>query len=170
MRAPNLEKIVEAHVLVSVNSLDDYIGQMRQDILSPIREMQSKGDISWFCFLLHKQSISKDVWGSFHIRMEPSGTFVHRDLFIKTLPRHFLNPNPVTLSSISEINHELLLDGDWAHAWRIIGEISELVLSLLETHPSDIRASQILKFIHFFTNPWVIGGKCLYMPDGFIAF
>jgi len=174
MKTPNLDRIIEVYVPVEGDSFNEYIEQMKRDVLGPIRRLQQEEAIRWFCFLLHPAGSFKDrenmkeSWGYFHVRMEPDealDTFT----FIKTLPEFFLDPKPVALKEISEIRMENLTEENWAQAWRMVGECSEWVFSLLETNQL-ITSRQLFKFMHFITNPLMTGAKCLYLPDGFVTF
>ena len=133
-----------------------------------IRKLKSSGYIEWYSFLLHH---TKHITGLnsennnpiFHIRLEPSSDFTVEQL-IDLLPAHFLDPHPVTLEEISGVNNNLLNGTDWAEAWRILGESSEWVLNLLETHVGAIPPQQSIQFMHFITNPLGLGHKCIYVP------
>jgi hypothetical protein len=134
MKAPDLSRIVETDVPLSSLRLENLLTQLRSDILKPIRELQSAGQIEWFSFLVYQARqvtgrAANDETLVFHLRLEPSSD-LSVDQLIAVLPDHFRNPHPVQLAEISGLNGALLNQSNWAEAWRIIGESSEWVLSL----------------------------------------
>ncbi len=161
MELPDLNRIVEAHVPVSSFDLGAYWGQLRKDILLPIRKLQSDGHLRWFSFLLHpaKQLAGfddNDGTRVFHLRLEPTPTLDVAS-FIKRLPTHFKNPIHRPLDSISGPDGCLLANGDWAHGWRVVGECSEWVLCFLEAHPGDFTPKQLSQFLHYISNALGLG-------------
>ena len=101
--------------------------------------MQNKNLLSWFSFLIHKakhlnikgrEPIVNDKT-YIHLRLEPKND-ISIDEFINKLPKHFINPIPTTLSSISGLDFSFLKDENWVYAWKLLGEISEVVLSLIK--------------------------------------
>jgi hypothetical protein len=169
MKKPDLSRIVETHILVEACQQDDYLAQLRKDVLQHIRKLQSSGHIGWFSFLLHP---AKQVAGCapedetlvFHVRLEPSSDLTVEQL-ISLLPDHFRNPHSVTLAQISGLNSAFLHRSDWAEAWRIVGESAEWVLELLETHADQLPPQQTIQFLHFITNLLGLGNTCVYAPN-----
>lgn len=169
MKKPNLSNIVETHVPINDLQQENYFTQLRNDVLKPIRKLKSSGDIEWYSFLLHQMKhITDSNSGSnriiFHIRLEPSHKLSLKEL-IGLLPAHFIDPHPVTLDGISGLDNFILKSNDWAEAWRVIGESSEWVLNLIESHVDNIPPEQAIQFIHFITNPLGLGHKCVYAPS-----
>jgi hypothetical protein len=166
MEIPNLSRIVETHVPALTSSRSDFLNQMRQEVLPHIRELQKKGHLRWFLFLLHpaKQLEGHDAADEttvIHLRLEPA-TELDVEEFIKLLPSHFLNPKLVSpLKEIQGLDGSILRDANWAHGWKIAGEASEWVLYLLEGHEGEISLRQIVQFLHFFTNQLSLGWRCL---------
>jgi len=167
MKAPNLARIVETDIPVESRQLDAaYLAQLRTDVLQPIRKLQSDGYIEWFSFLLHPARLVKgrapndETW-VFHLRLEPSSD-LNVDKLINLLPEHFRDPQHVDLAEISGLNGALLMDSDWAQAWRIVGESAEWVLCLLEAHEDELPPEQIFQFLHYMTNALCLGGTCVH--------
>ena len=105
-----------------------------------------------------------------HIRLEPE-TDIEIDDFIRMLPPHFQQPKHILFSNISGIDQSILRDNDWAYAWKIHGEASEWVFHLLESHEENpVNIPQMIQFLHFITNPLLLGHKCLCIPAGFLSF
>lgn len=172
MDVPNLNRIVETYIPVVNLDLALYLGQLRRDVLRPIRNLQANSQLRWFSFLLHgtrhvPDSVS-DSGFLIHIRLEPA-TGIDIQQFISGLPSHFQKPRHVNpLSNISGLEGSDLHDNDWSLAWRLLGECSEWILTLLETHDKGPTLQQIIQFLHFFTNPLMLGKRCIYTPGRLI--
>lgn len=176
MQLPNLSRIVDTYVPVSANDLPAYLKQLRQDILPHIRKLQADGHLRWFSFLVHKAGqlagrVPTDARMYIHLRLDPASCLEIK-AFIKLLPAHFLKPRQVApLSSISGLDGSILPDDNWVHAWKILGEASEWVLGLLEAHKKEPSLEQIVQFLHFITNPLMLGHRCrCIVPAGYISF
>jgi hypothetical protein len=105
-----------------------------------------------------------------HLRLEPKAGMEIND-FIGKLPDHFIKPKPDTLGRIEGIDVSILRNGDWAYAWKVLGEGSEWILSLVESHEGrHLTLQQITQFLHYFTNPLMLGNTCLFIPGGFLTF
>lgn len=169
MKAPDLSRIVETDVRISSLQLEDFLTQLRSDILKPIRDLQSAGQIEWFSFLVHPARLvggraADDETPVFHLRLEPSSD-LSVDQLIASLPDHFGDPHPVQLAEISGLNGALLNRSNWAEAWRVIGESAEWVLSLVESHGEQLPPGQIIQFLHFITNALCLGHTCIFAPN-----
>ena len=175
MELPNLSRIVDTYIPISGVDLVSYLRQLKQDVLPHIRNLQANGHLRWFSFLRHDASQlagREPVDGRFfiHIRLEPAAA-LNLQAFINLLLPHFLKPLQVApLSEISGLDGSILQDDNWAYAWKIHGEASEWVLYLLEGHKENPSLQQIVQFLHFITNPLMLGHRCLCIPGGFISF
>ena len=162
MELPNLNRIIEAHIPLSASDASSCFDQLRKDLLPHIRKLQAEKHLRWFSFLLHpaNQLAGRDPSDKspvIHLRFEPA-TELEIQAFIKLLPIHFLSPQQVKLSEISGgLDKSFLLDQDWSHAWRVVGESSEWILCLLEGHIGEPPLKQITQFFHFITNPLWLG-------------
>lgn len=175
MDIPNLTRIVDTYIPISQENLDGYIDQLRREVVPSIRKLQSDGLLRWYSFLIHGADILEgrepmDTKTYIHLRLEPENGMDIKE-FITKLPSHFRNPKPTNLANIGGLDSSVLRDKDWAYAWKLHGEASEWVLSLLETHGDHpIPLQQIIQFLHFITNPLMLGHKCLCIPAGFLSF
>lgn len=175
MELPDLSRIVDTYVPVSAVGLPGYLNQLQRDVLPHVRKLQADGHLRWFSFLLHDASQlegreTMDGRVFIHLRIEPA-TGLDLQAFIKLLPAHFLKPQQVApLSAISGMDGSILRDDNWAHAWKIHGEASEWILCLLEGHEEEPTLQQIVQFLHFITNPLMLGHRCLCIPAGFLSF
>ena len=166
MELPNLDRIIETHIPVASLNPNSYFDQLRNDLLPHIRKLQTVKHLRWYSFLLHPANQlagrdRSDVSPVIHLRFEPA-TELDIQAFIKLLPSHFLNPQHVPLSEISGgLDKAILLDQDWSHAWKVVGESSEWLLCLLEGHVCIPPLRQITQFFHYITNPLLLGDKCI---------
>lgn len=174
MELPDLHRIVDTYFPVTSVDSPAYLNQLKRDLLPHIRKLQSDGHLRWFSFLLHGARHldgrePEDGRSFIHIRLEPASSLTLEE-FIELLPDHFCNPQPVSLSDIRGLDGSMLHDDNWANAWKIHGEASEWVLCLLELHKDDPSLQQMIQFLHFITNPLMLGGRCLCIPAGFLQF
>ena len=174
MELPDLNRIIDTYLPLSSAELTAYFNQLRTDMLPHIRKMQTDDQLRWFSYLLHGARHldgrePEDGRSFIHLRLEPA-TGLDLDTFIDLLPEHFLKPQRVTLSKISGLESHMLQNDDWAHAWRIHGEASEWVLRLIEGHQKEPSLQQVIQFLHFITNPLMLGHRCLCIPAGFLSF
>lgn len=174
MKKPDLTRIVDTYVKIDASNIKVYLQQLKKEILPQIRAQQRDGKIRWFSFLLHgsrhlqgRESNEKAYF--IHLRIEPS-TEITTEEFAKQLPTHFKNPIPSKISEMSGVDRKTLEGDDWAQAWAILGEASEWILSMLERHKDIPSVQQIVQYLHFLTNPLMIGHRCLFIPGGYFPF
>ena len=165
MNTPNSDRIVEAHVPVL---LDEPTNLLRREVLPHIRQLERGNQLRWFSFLLHPlTAITGDSAAQgfgIRLRLEPAD-HLDPDRFLSGLPPSFRQPHRVDLHGpIGGVKEEQLNGGDVVHAWRMIGESSEWVLSLLETHADSLTPEQIFQFLHYITNPLGLGNQCFWAP------
>lgn len=177
MELPNLDLIVDTFIRIRDHNFDAYMSQLRAELIPEIRELQSEGKIIWYGFLIHDHKNlggrvpSTDQNLYIHLRLSlPEGADV--DQFIRQLPAHFQEPRKSSLSAIGGIDASIMKDQDWVYAWKVHGEASEWILRMLEAHAQDatIPIQHIIQFMHYITNPLMIGHKCLFIPGGFVSF
>ena len=177
MELPNLDLIVDTFIRIRNPNQDAYISQLREELLPEIRKLQKERGIIWYGFLIHDHGNlagrvpSTDHSPYIHLRLGlPDGSDI--DAFIQRLPQHFQKPQKTSLADISGIDVSIMKNQSWAYAWKMHGEASEWVMRMLEAHAEDanIHIQQIIQFMHFLTNPFMIGGRCLCLPTGFLQF
>ena len=175
MTIPNLNRIVDTYIPAATNDFDLYCQQLRTDVVPHIRNLQSEGVVRWYCFLLHgaDQLSDRDLADSgayIHLFLEPE-IGMEFSQFVSRLPSHFLKPTARPLSTFSGVDGAALRDGNWAYAWKGIGDASEFVLRLLENHGENaLPIPNVIQFLHFITNPLRLGQQFLFIPGGFIRF
>jgi hypothetical protein len=175
MNIPDLNRIVDTYIPIVQGTPDAYLEQLRREVLLSIRKLQSADLLHWYSFLIHGPDMldGREVMENrayIHLRLEPkSGMDINE--FIAKLPTHFLKPKQVTLANIAGLDSSVLRDEDWAYAWKLHGDASEWVLCLVECHMDrTIPLQQIIQFLHFITNPLMLGHRCLCVPAGYLSF
>ena len=177
MQAPNLDLVVDTFFQIKELRLDAYISQLRTELIPEIRKLEENEKIIWYSFLIHNHRNldgrvpSTDDNLYIHLRLGlPDGANVEE--FINELPGHFEQPKRKTLSAISGVDVSIINENDWAYAWKALGEALEWILGFIEAHApdADVHISQVIQFLHFFTNPLMIGHRCLYLSSGFLRF
>jgi len=175
MELPVLSRIVDTYVPVvsGDGDLAGYFNQLRRDVLPHIRKLQADRRLRWFSFLLHDANglsghQPPDGMLFIHLRLEPAADDIQA--FIKLLPEHFKDPQHVNLPGITEFANSAFREGNSAQAWRIHGEASDWILSLLEGFEEGPKLQEVIQFLHYFTNPLMLGHRCLCIPAGFISF
>jgi hypothetical protein len=177
MELPNRDLIVDTFIPIRDLNLDAYISQLRSELIPEIRKLLSEGKIIWYGFLIHDQknlggrvpSMDQNLY--IHIRLSlPENADINQ--FIHQLPSHFQQPIQSSLSLIGGIDPSVLNDQNWLYAWKVHGEASEWILRMVEshTHDANVPIQHIIQFMHYITNPLMIGHKCLFIPHGFMSF
>ena len=131
MNVPDVTRTIEAHVPFTGPMLT----QLRRDVLPHVRALQRAGRLRWRCFLLHEARCLKghdpgDKGLVIHLRLEPA-VDISPEEFIAGLPEVFKEPKLLPLENIGELDLTMLKDHAWANGWRMVGEASEWVLSLI---------------------------------------
>lgn len=168
MDVPDLARIVETHVSVPSLEPATYFDLLRRDVSPYLRELSASGSITWFSFLLHtpQQLLPAQPGQGYivHLRLAPAAHLDSSGL-IESLPPHFQNPHVVPpLAAISGLDASALRDSDWAYAWKAFGEASEWVLDLLDAYATGPQPAEILQFLHFMTNPLMLGQQSVHGP------
>ena len=171
MEAPDLTRIVDTFVPIT----GDYFEHLRQDVIPFIRDLQGQRKLRWYSFLIHGASQladRADENGAYiHLRLEPMPGLDVED-FIAQLPPHFEKPISVVLADMGGVDQTVLKDQDWTYAWKILGESSEWIVTLLEAHDeSQVPIPNIIQFMHFITNALGMGGQFrFHMRNSYIDF
>ena len=165
METPNLDRIVDTYVLIEKLEYGPYLDQLRRDIIPPIRRLQAEGTLRWYAFLVHPPDLLDkreplDTRRYIHLRLEVDSS-IEVNEFIGRLPLNFRKPEHKRLAEIDGLDQMILCDHDWASAWKIHGEASGWVLTLLEHHENvPIPEHQVFQFLHFMTNSLFLFDRC----------
>jgi hypothetical protein len=177
MNLPNPDLVVDTFLRVRDMNFNSYINQLRSELIPAVRRLQSEGKIVWHSFLLHGQqhlggrvpATDQDFF--VHIRLSlPEGADLQN--FISHLPANFEQPIESPLTPMNEFGNADFKGQDWRYAWKMLGEASEWVLTLIESYSGNtqIPINNIIQFLHYITNPLTLGHKCLFVPGGFGSF
>lgn len=131
---------------------------MRSDVLPLIRNLEKRGLVGWYCFLIH------DGASGVPCAPDDKALYVHLRLSIPTrllrMVRELI-PKPWVLHRRWIVSPEIagiepmMLEGGIERAWRLLGAQSAWYLDFLEAHP-DADTLALIKharqFLHFFAN------------------
>lgn len=168
MNAPNTEMVVETFIPVPITSQvttlqlwQQYVSILRTKVSPLVKNLKGSKLISWYSFLLHNRasgvpSTPDDVGLYIHLRVELA-PFIQENQVRKALPdycqmtRIMPGPHP---HPISGLDASFMKDGDIAQAWKVLGESSEWVLSMLDAHApdQDLPLQHLAQFLHFIGN------------------
>ncbi len=165
LELPNLENTFETFIAINfsdqttaIDNWHNYINNMRQILIPLIDDLNDKNLIKWHSFLVHnKQSgvptTSDDNRIYFHLRLELSPDKSEEELLSNlpascTMTRKMQSLSPY---SIAGIHSEYLKNDDNKEAWKIIGDMSELVINIVKSHKDDrnLPIEHIAQFLHF---------------------
>ena len=150
-----------------------YVQLLRTTVTPLIRELQTAGVIGWFGFLVHNREsgvpTDADHRSSYvHLRMSLAAGAVEADLLSRLpgsylMTRKMVFPDPPTLDGVEL---PTLLDGDVRQGWKLLGESSEWVLSLLEAHEPEreIPFRNVHQFVHYVDNQLMLSMTPLRRP------
>jgi len=126
---------------------------IRDKIYPMISQLMNKGTINWYHFLYRGQKKDQDN-AYFHIRFSVTSDFEEsKDIGLPEFCDLTKKIGPIL--EISGIDRSLLKDEKIEEAWRIMGEQSEWVMSMLNGHKEDVGLvpiKQIIQFMHYFMN------------------
>lgn len=131
--------------------------------ISPLLQLQKQGQINWFYFLYHPKP---DDATNFYFDIVFTTEKENPSSF---LPKHCISTEKIDpMNSLAGIDVGILRDADIREVWKIIGEQSEFIINLINSHKADaeIHAGQIAQFMHFFMNPLGYGMKSIFLPRG----
>jgi len=170
---PDLDRIVDTYFQIKSLDSKQYFNQLRSELIPEIRRLFEQRKIIWFSFLFHDYKNFPDRVPSIpgiyyvHIKLCPSKNVTMEDLK-QSLPQHFTDPILYPCSKLDGVEClDTLKDQNWAYAWKHFGETSEWVLNLIETHDpeTEIPLQHVIQFLHFATNPLLIGCKSIFLPQ-----
>lgn len=150
-----------------------YLQVLRTTVRPLIRELQTAGIIEWFGFLLHDRGSgvpthSDDRSSYVHLRMSLAESAAEEDLLSRLpgsyrMTRKMVFPDPPALDGVEL---PTLLDGNVRQGWKLLGESSEWVLSLLEAHAPEreIPFRNVHQFVHYLENQLMLSMTPLRRP------
>lgn len=173
MEKPNLDRTWETFVnlgLIGFTTRLQVYNAMRSKLCPMLSSLKSGKKIKWYCFLLHDRKKLGDPNLYFHIRFEPEDGINDKEAVNKILwdycdkdkTARFTDVEPKP-KEISNIDNSQLKDEEIEEAWKILGEQSEWVMNMVNSHKEnmEITEAQIAQFMHFFLNMFGLGCKAI---------
>ena len=167
MQKPDLNQIWETFIKITAE--DNRIrysllyNSIRSKIHPMISHLKNNDMINWYCFLMHNResgvpTTEDDNNPYWHIRFEPKQDMNPKDF----LPKYCVMTRKVKFEWVADISigrgevmdKSLLKNGEIEEVWRIIGEQSEWLLSLLDIYKEDVKitSKQVSPFLHYYSN------------------
>jgi len=180
MEKPNLDMMWETYIRIGIfeehersRLFQRYIRVIRTQVSPMISRLKSNKTINWYHFLVHQNPNNKhDPNLYFHIRFDVDEKIKNRnDLELPDYCERDLTRKIDPLHNISGINKSLLTNGI-EDAWRIIGEQSNWIMNMLNTHKEsvEIPITQFTQFLHFYLNMLGLGGRGILFPGQLFRF
>jgi len=183
MQKPELNQMWEAFVKIGMPpiSLHQIITTIRTRI-HPMVSDSHNSIVEWYCFLIHDRTsgvptTQDDKNAYFHIRFTVKKSISIKDE--KDMNTHLpeyceksMTRRCSSTASIDGIEKSILKDGDIAESWRIIGEQSAWVLSMLNGHKENaqIPVNQLVQFMHYYLNMLGLGGQAILFLGPILPF
>jgi len=170
MAKPNLDRLWRIKIPLEPSVSDQArFNQVRKGIESQVTQLVSILEklIDWYYFLIHGDKnipLYFDVVVSLknEVAEETLKDSVHMLTYCSTPEKlHDFG------KSISEITTTQLKNDDILEAWKVIGEQSEWVINMVNTHKHGaLTIGQFKHFMHFFTNSVGLGFTSFMTVDG----
>jgi len=144
MQKPDLNQMCETFIRIPPKH--NHINIIRSKIHLIISRLMDEGVINWYCFLIHDRNsgvptTEDDKNAYFHIRVGLS-TGINQHDFLNSLPDYCVMTRKIKreqIESIAGIDKSILKNEQIEEAWRIIGEISESVMNMLDIHKEEVE-------------------------------
>jgi len=172
MNAPNLSRMWETYLRIdakpgkprAASATLAVIKVLREQVLPYVRRLERYHGVEWYSFLVHDAPEGAPPGAYIHLRISRAAQphmlppILGGDLRKMRMPlRRWTQPKRIVAPACREIAglaRTALRSGDIRRAWKLIGEQSAWVLSLLEQHqPDDLAvALHATQFMHYFSN------------------
>lgn len=177
MQKPDLDRMWETFIKIPRENnqinFDSIFDTIRFKIYPIIKSLRKEGIIDWYCFLIHDKksgvpTTQDDDNAYFHIRVsfKKNNGFD----FPKLLPDYCVMTRKIERSWVQEIGMDertkfdpsLLKTEQIEDAWRIIGEQSEWLVSMLDIFKENVKIplQYIGQFIHYYFNMTQLSVTC----------
>lgn len=180
MNTPNLHTIIEPFIRIDYSekasadaNWQNYIDLLRSRVAPLIRVLTAAGSITWYSFLVHDRKSGvptkkRDKGFYVHLRMSLSAS-ADEDSFIRDLPEYCLMTRKMQMPdtpSLDTVDISCLNGSNVEHGWRILGESSEWVLRLLDSHDQSkpVPQNNVAQFLHYLGNQLFVRVAQIPMP------
>lgn len=180
MKKPNLDKIIETFVPIPFNRSatavqlwQDYLDLLRTQISPLVRRLQDLGMIEWYSFLVHGRQSGvptdeSDQAHYVHLRLEVADGVQESDIASQLPPFcRMTRKMPVAQrDGLDNSDVRAFKDQNVEWGWRVLGEGSEWVLRMLESHDPAMRIppQNVAQLLHYLGNSLLIRMVDIPMP------
>ena len=151
MEKPDLSKLWETFIRFSWSDLSSgrYIGLIREKVFHAISVLKARGNINWYCFFIHDKNSgvptsADDEYLYFHIffalekRINPVDVLHIYCVLTRKVDIEW--PKSISIDNKgAKFNVSLLKDESIEEVWRLIGEQSEWLLTLLSAFKENVN-------------------------------
>jgi len=172
MQEPDLNLMWETFIKIPTEDngikLNLLYNNIRSKIYPMISHLKDNNMINWYCFLIHDRNsgvpTSEDDRNPyFHIRFALKRDVAPNE-FLSSLPNYCVMTRHIEhrLESIAGIDRSIIKNEEIEEAWRIIGEQSEWLISMLNIHKENVEIPplQIAQFLHYYFNMTQLLVRC----------
>jgi hypothetical protein len=163
MNRPDLNRMWETFIRIPRADVASgiHVETIRKRLAPMIDSLLNNRMIDWYCFLIHDKTSGvptnpNDEDAYFHVRLGLQ-TGSTPDMLLTSLPDYCTMTRPIEatwVENILGIDKTLLKNEDIGEAWKVIGEQSEWLLKMLNSHKEEtnIFPTQMAQFLHYFSN------------------
>lgn len=179
MKEPRLDRMVETFIPITVSAdatpirqWQDYLDLLRTKVCPLVRALQERRLVDWYSFLVHRKGTGVPTKESdqglyIHLRLElPEG--VNQNALLSELPAFCEKtqiPEPPR-PELDECDIRAFKDQKVEYGWRVLGEGSEWILRMLESHDPKvpIPPQNVSQFLHYIGNALLVNAVRIPMP------
>ena len=177
MNPPNLHRMMETFIPIpasgqalSAEAWQGYLNLLRSKVAPLVRDLMKQGKIDWYSFLVHdkESGVPAEAGDGLYVHLRFSlSPAAEESRFAGQLSadcRFTRKMPPPDAVSLGAVHARSLRNGDIAQGWKIFGEESELVLSLLDAHDPDqpVPPRNIGQLLHYLGNQ--VRAKAVGLP------
>jgi len=168
MKEPDLDNLIETFIQIpygpdatQIAVWQDYVDLLRTRISPLIRDLQDASLITWFAFLVHNRQSGvpteeNDQGIYVHLRLE-AGPGVNIDDLVGKLPEWCTMTRKMPTPPRTKLDNcdvSFFRGGRVENGWRVLGEGSAWILSMLESHDPDkpIPPQNVSQLLHYIGN------------------
>lgn len=180
MKSPNLKRVIETFIRIEISNRttsiqvwQDYLNLLRSKVAPLVRHLLDAEIIDWYSFLVHNRDsgvpTSEDDHGVYvHLRMGLTDTSSESELLdqlssICQMTRKMTVPTP---PSLDRVDIRTLKNDKAEQGWRVLGEASEWVLQMLNSHDPNkpVPPQNVAQFLHYIGNQLLVKAVQIPMP------
>lgn len=180
MKEPQLDRIVETFIPIpldpsstQIQIWQDYLDLLRTKVAPLVRRLQGLGTVEWFSFLVHNRhsgvpTDESDQELYVHFRFELAEGANSDDL-ISQLPSFCKMTRMMPVPQRDRLDNNdisAFKDQKVEWGWRVLGEGSEWILRMLESHDPSVRIppQNVAQLLHYIGNALFVKVVQIPMP------